>query len=35
MNLFDLTDPPTEQIYHALGQSIVNAILEEWLSAIG
>ena len=34
MDFFDLTDTPTEQIYQAIGQSIVNAIPEEWLSAM-
>jgi hypothetical protein len=33
MDFFDLTDTPTERIYQAMGQFIVDAIPEEWLSA--
>lgn len=33
MDFFDLTDTPTEEIYRAMGQFIVDAIPEEWLSA--
>lgn len=33
MDFFDLTDTPTEQIYQAIGQFIVDAIPEAWLSA--
>lgn len=33
MDFFDLIDTPTERIYQAMGQFIVDAIPEEWLSA--
>lgn len=33
MDFFDLTETPTEEIYQAMGQLIVDAIPEAWLSA--
>jgi len=33
MDFFDLTETPTEAIYRAMGQLIVDAMPEAWLSA--